>query len=201
MSNGDIVYRYIDGDSVVEVSKRKGQGESMTTAQYEDIIARLARIEALLTTRQPVAAGAQAIAPQAVNAPPKVATDDDLDGEWGNPEIRRDPPRWNGDSRVGQRMSDCPPAYLAELASFKEWAAAKDDESGAVDSKGRPRSYWARQDAARARGWMARAQAAAPRGEVRTSSAAARERAKAAPPVRVQVAAAPAVEDDDNVPF
>lgn len=89
-----------------------------------------------------------------------VADDADLDGQWGNPEIRKDPKNWQGPSYAGQRMSDCPPDYLRAVAGLFDWMAKKDDEAGAkgeVDSKGRPKTGdWKRKDAARARGWAKR---------------------------------------------
>jgi len=118
-------------------------------------------------------------APAAAPAP----TDEpvaDLDSEYGDPEVRRDPPRWKGESMVGKRYSECSPEYLGELAGFKRWCAQRDDEQQAVDAKGRPKSYWARLDAARAAGWAQRILAAQPRREERTSSSAARERHRAA---------------------
>jgi hypothetical protein len=92
------------------------------------------------------------VAPAAV----EIASDADLSGPYGDPEVRKDPPRWTGQSYAGCRMSDCPPDYLENLASFFDWKARKDDESNAVDGKGNPKSKWARLDASRARGWSRR---------------------------------------------
>ena len=83
----------------------------------------------------------------------ELASDADLDSQYGDPEVKRDPKQWAGESMVGRRFSQCPPDYLETLAGFKDWQARKDDESGAVDDKGRPKSHWAKKDAARARGW------------------------------------------------
>jgi hypothetical protein len=85
-----------------------------------------------------------------------IASDRDLDGQYGNPTIKKDPARWKGDSFVGYRYSETTPEYLEEVASFNDWRASKDDEAKAVDSKNRPKSYWARKDAALARGWAKR---------------------------------------------
>jgi hypothetical protein len=85
-----------------------------------------------------------------------VASDYELDGQYGNPEIKKDPPRWSGDSMVGRRFSQTSPDYLDTVAGFKDWSAAKDDAAGAVDDKGRPKSHWARKDASLARGWAKR---------------------------------------------
>lgn len=84
------------------------------------------------------------------------ASDAELDDKYGDPDIRRDPPRWDGESYAGRRFSEATPEYLDSFANFKEWQAKKDDEGGAVDGKGRPKSHWARKDARLARGWAAR---------------------------------------------
>jgi hypothetical protein len=147
---------------------------------YAIIDALAARVEALeqrVAVLQAGRAAAPAHAPAAAPADEPVA---DLDSEYGDPEVRRDPPRWKGESMVGKRFSECSPEYLGELAGFKRWCAQRDDEQAAVDAKGRPKSYWARLDAARAAGWAQRLLAAQPRKEERTSSSAARERHRAA---------------------
>jgi hypothetical protein len=133
-----------------------------------------ARVEALeqrVAVLQAARGATPAAAPAPASADEPVA---ELDSEYGDPEVRRDPPRWKGESMVGKRYSECSPEYLGELAGFKRWCAQRDDEQQAVDAKGRPKSYWARLDAARAAGWAQRILAAQPRREERTSSSAAR---------------------------
>lgn len=97
-----------------------------------------------------------------------VASGHDLDGEYGNPEVRRDPKDWRGPSMVGRRFSDCPPEFLDMVAALNDWRARKDDEAGArgeVGTKGKPKDgHFARLDAARARGWAARARASVSSG-------------------------------------
>lgn len=101
-----------------------------------DVLARLeAKIDALTAARP------------ATDPTPAV----DLDGEWGNPEVKKNPPRWHGDSHAGLRYSDCSPEFLDEMASFHDWRVTK-----AEDDKKRG---YARLDAARARGWAARLRA------------------------------------------
>lgn len=85
-----------------------------------------------------------------------IAPDSDLDSEWGNPEVRKDPPRWKGDSHAGSRMSECPADYLRSLAGLYDWQADQDEKSNRVDGKGRPTAPYRRKDAARARGWAKR---------------------------------------------
>lgn len=129
--------------------------EALILAKLAVIEAQQAQILALLSggsqARGSHAPGAsQAIAP---------ASDRELDGQYGDPEIRFDPKRWTKGSFVGRRYSEATPEYLECLAEFKVWQAAKDDETNAVDSKGRPKSHWSRKDAALALGWAARLRA------------------------------------------
>jgi hypothetical protein len=87
---------------------------------------------------------------------PVTADDTDLDSEWGNFEIRKDPARWKGKSYVGKRLSETEPQYLECMADFKTWLAGRQDDAGEVDKNGKPKSYWAKKDAARALGWAER---------------------------------------------
>jgi hypothetical protein len=88
-----------------------------------------------------------------------VATAAEMDGQYGDIEIRKDPPRWHGESFAGCKFSETTPEYLDCYADFQDWRAQKDDASGAKDSKGRPKSGWAIKDARLARGWAARLRA------------------------------------------
>lgn len=88
------------------------------------------------------------------NAGPAVAPDADLDGQYGDPVIRRDPKRWTGESYVGSHFSQTTPEYLEEVASFKEWQAQQDDKK--ADEESKKKAGWNRKDAARARGWAKR---------------------------------------------
>lgn len=88
------------------------------------------------------------------------ATDADLDGKYGNPEVRKDPPMWikdGGASYQGRKFSECPADYLDALAKFCDWKAGKDDEKGTDD--GAKYAKFARLDASRARGWALRVRA------------------------------------------
>lgn len=88
-----------------------------------------------------------------------VANDAELDGQYGDPQIRNDPRRWAGESFVGCKFSETTPEYLDCYAEFKEWQAGKDEASGAKDTKGRSKANWAWKDARLARGWAARLRA------------------------------------------
>lgn len=80
-----------------------------------------------------------------------IADDRELDSDKGDPEVRKDPKRWNGESMVGRRYSECRSEFLEVLASFKEWSAANPREG--ADPK---YADYDRRDAARARGWARR---------------------------------------------
>lgn len=86
-----------------------------------------------------------------------VATDYDLDSQYGDEEVKRDPKRWTGQPVAPCRMSQCPPDYLDELASFKDWQAGKEEEKGTPE--GKKYAGYDRKSAARARGWAARLRA------------------------------------------
>lgn len=94
-----------------------------------------------------------------------VASDYDLDSDYGNPVIKKDPRDWPGPSFAGCRMSECSPDYLDRIASLYDWMANKDDERGAkgeayTNKKGETKPVdggLRRKDASRARGWAARA--------------------------------------------
>jgi hypothetical protein len=85
-----------------------------------------------------------------------VAPDRDLDGTYGNPELKFMPRDWTGPSFKGRRFSECP-ADLLDMAAdtfdyFARQAEAKDERT----DKGKPVADYKRMDAARARGWAAR---------------------------------------------
>jgi hypothetical protein len=114
------------------------------------IFLRLSAIEARLAALEsrPASSG---------SASGAVAPDSDLDSQWGDPVVRKDPKRWlesGGASFVGVPFSQCPPDYLDALASLADWKAGKDDEKGTEE--GAKYAKYARKDAARARGWAAR---------------------------------------------
>ncbi len=120
------------------------------------------------------------------------ADDRDLDSEWGNPLLDRAPKNWTGEALEGRHFSDLQPATLRALArhyaSLAEWHDAK----GNVDAKGRPKSGYARRDAARALGWALRLEQRGHRGPRRPQ-----HREEVHPPVQEQI---PATSDDD-IPF
>jgi hypothetical protein len=127
-----------------------------TLASLESRLVRLEqRLDAALAKpAQPTAGMKQA------SAAGRVATDGEMDGQRGNPEVRNNPKRWSGEDCKGRRFSECPPDFLDDLASLFDWMADKDDEAGARGELD-PRGYakdgkWKRLDAALARGWAKR---------------------------------------------
>lgn len=90
------------------------------------------------------------------SGPAEAATDADLDGQWGDEPVRRDPSAkyWTGQSYVGTKLSLCPPDYLDALARYKDacsYMSAKDPSPEKQKYAG-----YDKRDAARARGWAAR---------------------------------------------
>jgi hypothetical protein len=109
----------------------------------QDLEQRVAVLEAVIAgIRAVFGAGAIGVASKAAHTSEagEVATDDLLNRDWADMEVRRDPKRWNGPSQVGKRMSECPADFLLEYASFHEWAAnkSKSEPEPRLDNKGRP---------------------------------------------------------------
>lgn len=85
----------------------------------------------------------------------EVATERDLRGPYGDPEVRMNPRDWNGASMKGRRMSGCPAEFLDLYAEAKDYFARKADEEHKETAKGQPVSKYEKLDATRARGWAA----------------------------------------------
>ena len=134
----------------------------MSTTE-ERLSALEARVAQLEKPRAVTAAAPRTAAPAAAPSGIVAATDAECLAQYGDPEIRKDPPRWSGESFAGRRFSQTSPEYLECLAGFKAWVAAKDDAEGAIDSQGRPKSHWAKKDAALALGWARRLRETGPR--------------------------------------
>lgn len=88
---------------------------------------------------------------------PSVASDSELDSQYGDPKVNFNPRGWKGQSFKGRRYSQCPPEFLDALAEALDYFAGKADEKNEVTDKGKPVGDFKRKDAARARGWAARA--------------------------------------------
>jgi hypothetical protein len=112
----------------------------------------------------------------------EVAGDADLDGKYGDEEIRRDPSAkyWPGESYANRRMSECPADYLLAYAKYKDACAFMNAKEG-KEEKAKYVGY-DRKSAARARGWAAR---------IRDG--------KVKPPAKARELAP--LDDGDDVPF
>ena len=118
----------------------------------EEIAAKLDQLTALVT--QALSEKKTGLISGAASA---VADDYDLDGQWGDPEIRKDSPQWlkkGGASYVGRKFSECPSDYLLALATFFDWKASKDEAEGTPEKL--KYAGYSRKDAGRARGWAKR---------------------------------------------
>lgn len=82
------------------------------------------------------------------------------DPKYGDPVVRKNPPRWTGEDFAGRPYSQCTPEFLDSLAGFLLWRAKKEE---AEPEKAKYARY-SRLDAARARAWIKRM------GEVATSA-------------------------------
>lgn len=95
---------------------------------------------------------------QAAAQSPKgeIADDADLDGQYGDETIRKDPSAkyWEGESFAGCNLSGCSPEYLDAYARYKDACAYMNQKSG-DESKAKYIDY-DRKSARRARGWAKR---------------------------------------------
>lgn len=136
------------------------------SATAEDALAALRSIDASLKL---IVAhfGIGARATESSTSGPSVASDADLDGAYGNPEVKaKDPRDWTGPPMRGHLFSECPPAYLDLVADrldyFIEQAMEQSqaEEATAVEvAEMRKKIKYNKRDAARARGWAARLRA------------------------------------------
>jgi len=83
--------------------------------------------------------------------PGQVAPDDDLEGQYGNPEVYKDPYGWQGRSFEKRRMSECPADYLEAVANDLDDFGVKLLAKGDAD-----KAAWKFRDAGRARAWALR---------------------------------------------
>ncbi|SRR6266571_1382069 len=92
-----------------------------------------------------------------VQQPREIASDADVDGQYGDPIIRaKDPRDWTGESQLGKPYSECPPEYLDLVAARLDFFAEKAEAEGTLTSGGKPVAPYNRKDAARARKWAQR---------------------------------------------
>ncbi len=80
-----------------------------------------------------------------------VATDAEMAGKYGDPDVRFDPRDWTGESCKRMKFSECPPEFLDLLAVVL-------DDFAASETDPKKKTYKVR-DAKLARGWAARKRA------------------------------------------
>lgn len=95
------------------------------------------------------------------------ADDRDLDGQYGDPQVKFMPRDWRGKNVVGLRFSECPTEFLDMLAESLAWSAANPREGKEKFAK------YNAADARRARGWARRIRLGIHTPAERTSSATA----------------------------
>ncbi len=123
-------------------------------ATSDDLLRVLQSIDAklgrLVTERAP---GPVKAVPAPAASPAVVASDDDLDGPYGDPEVRigKAPRGWTGEPMKGRKFSECPALFLDALANMYDWFAQQEPDPKKV--------HYNRKYAARARGWAARIRA------------------------------------------
>lgn len=129
----------------------------MQPKEYEALWNKLCAIEERLTSIEKTIENAAKRSVAASNVKQStdgaVADDRDLDGQYGDPEIRFDPREkyWSGASYIGQRFSQCPPDYLLATAKYLDACAFMKRKDGDDRKAG-----FNEKDAARARGWALR---------------------------------------------
>lgn len=96
------------------------------------------------------------VAQKRAEQPKPVASDRDLDGQYGNPQVKFMPRDWTGASFKGRKFSDCPAELLDMFADTFDWFAQQAEQKGEMTDRGKPVADYKRQDAARARGWAKR---------------------------------------------
>jgi hypothetical protein len=85
-----------------------------------------------------------------------IASDQELDGPYGDPAVKSAPRDWTGQFSPGAKMSEHPPEFLDLLADRYDYFAQKNDREKNLTDKGYPKSKFDRAAAAKARGWAAR---------------------------------------------
>lgn len=116
-----------------------------------EILSALKRIEAKLDAALAKRQSEERRKP--AQAAENVASDRDLDSQYGDPTVRAEPRDWQGRSFKGCRYSECEADYLDMLANMLEYFA---DKKASSDPQ---KAGYDRRDAGRARGWAARLRA------------------------------------------
>lgn len=88
-----------------------------------------------------------------------VASDRDLDSQYGDPTVGFSPRDWRGPAFKGRKFSACAPEFLDMLAETLDYLAGKAAEKNELTAGGKSVADYKRKDAARARGWAKRIRA------------------------------------------
>jgi len=116
----------------------------------------MATDDALILLRS-IDASLKQLVKQSLQAQPKaIASDRELDSQYGNPVVKFNPRDWTGDSFKGARFAQCPAPFLELLAETFDYFAQKAEETDKRANNGKPVAPYNRSDAARARGWAKR---------------------------------------------
>ncbi len=133
---------------------------SESTLLLRTMVARLESLDTTMKALLQLSQQRRTATPAPAAAPlsgPEVASDRDLDGKFGDLEIKtKDPRDWAGPTMRGRRMSECPPEYLDLLADRLDYFSRKAHENNEQTNNGKDKAPFLRSDAARARGWAAR---------------------------------------------
>lgn len=114
-------------------------------------------LESIDATLKAMLALAQQRTAQARAAQPKpIASARDLDGKYGDPELKFMPRDWTGQSFKGRHFSECPADLLDLVAETFDYFAGQAEAKDERTDKGKPTAEYKRADAARARGWAKR---------------------------------------------
>lgn len=92
----------------------------------------------------------------AATQPKAVASDQSLDGKFGDPIVKFMPRFWAGDNFKGKHYSECPPELLDLVAESNDWAAGEAERKDEKTDAGKPVAQYRRWDAEKARGWAKR---------------------------------------------
>jgi hypothetical protein len=88
--------------------------------------------------------------------PKRIASDAELDGQWGAPEVKMLPKNWKGDQGyLGRRLCDCPVGLLDMLSEMYDYFADRAEAKNEMRN-GKPAWTWDRSMAEKARGWAKR---------------------------------------------
>jgi hypothetical protein len=99
-----------------DILRRMGEFEATVLNRLDEIDRRVERLAQHLGADRPAGAANSGTGG-------RVATAAAIRGKYGDPEIGKDPPRWEGEAIAPAYASQCPPDYLEAVADFFDWKA------------------------------------------------------------------------------